>query len=124
MNNVPFVTRVRNLLIAAAREGRPRGYSEYASALGLNPRAWSHLQRVIRALKDIMLQDHRCGRPFFSVAAVSRSGRLAVLPGKGFALLAWQLGRFIPGEDYRAFVSREWDRFRAHCLSSPENQVA
>jgi hypothetical protein len=124
MTPVPLTSRLRALLIVAGRAGRPLAYSEYAALLGLNPRSWPHLQRVIRALKSIMLQDHRCGRPYAAVAAVSLGGDTAGLPGKGFARLARQLGRFSPHEDYRAFVVAEWQRFRAHCLALPALQIA
>jgi hypothetical protein len=124
MTPVSLTSQLRALLIAAGHLGRPLAYSEYAALLGLNPRSWPHLQRVIRALKSIMQQDHRCGRPYASVAAVSLTGDTAGLPGKGFGKLARKLGRFSPHEDYRAFVAAEWQRFRAHCLALPALKIA
>ena len=32
--------------------------------------------------------------------------------------------RFSPGDDHRAFVAAEWERFRDSCLSQPALQVA
>jgi hypothetical protein len=75
----------------------------------------------VRALKDIMREDHRLGRPYASVAAVSLADNM---PGWGFAELAWELGRFAPNDDYGPYVNAEWERFRASCLSQPALQVA
>jgi hypothetical protein len=121
MSFAPFVARLRRLLVAAAREGSPRAYSEYAALLGLDRSHLPHLRLVVGALKDIMREDHRRGRPYAAVAAVSLASNV---PGWGFAELAWELGRFSPNDDYRAFVTAEWGRFRAFCLSQPAPQVA
>jgi hypothetical protein len=121
MSAVSFVTRVRRLLVGAALDGNPRAYSDYAAALGLDPTHLPHLRLLVRALKDIMRDDHRCHRPYASVAAVSLASGV---PGWGFADLAWELGRFSPSDDYRTFVTAEWDRFRAFCGTPQPLQVA
>jgi hypothetical protein len=122
MNTIsPFASRLRGLLVAAARDGNPRAYSEYAAAMGLNPRYLPHLWRVIRALKDIMCDDHRRGRPYASVAAVSRADNL---PGSGFAELARKQGRYSWVARYEDFVAAEWARFRVFCCPGPVPQVA
>jgi hypothetical protein len=116
-----FINRVRILLTGAALAGSPRAYSEYAAALGLDPSYMPHLRRLVQALKDIMREDHHHGRPYASVAAVSLASNV---PGFGFAELAWELGRFSPNDDYQAFVTAEWERFRAYCLPQPDHRVA
>lgn len=121
MLTVSFVNRVRLQLTGAALAGSPRAYSDYAAALGLDPSYRPHLWLVVRALKDIMREDHRQGRRYASVAAV---GLASNVPGWGFADLAWELGCFSPNDDYQAFVTAEWERFHSFCLSQSDRRVA
>jgi hypothetical protein len=115
--NTFFAARVRQQLVEAAWEGAPRSYGRIADNLGLDRRQRSDLQRVVRALNQIMWQDHQRGLPCAAVAAVNARTRL---PGQGFRQAASELlGRFSPGDDYRAFVAAEWQRFRAHCVARP-----
>jgi hypothetical protein len=120
MFTASFINRVRLQLTGSALAGCPRAYSDYAAAMGLDPSYLPHLRLVVRALKDIMREDHRQGRPYASVAAVSLASNV---PGWGLAELAWELGRFSPHEDYRAFVTAEWQRFRACCLPQSDHRV-
>ena len=121
MSSGLLVSRLRELLVGAGRDCHPLHYGEYARRLGLAPDYRPHLQLIIRALKEIMREDHRRGRPYASVAAVRLDDNL---PGWGFAELAWELGRFSRAVSYQDFVAAEWERFRTSCRTGPALQAA
>jgi len=59
-----------------------------------------------------MTEDVKAGRPFASVAVVQGGGN--GIPGPGFFQAAWELGRFLSGDEHE-FANGEWQAFYELC---------
>lgn len=108
-----FERAVRDRCLIAGAAGEQASYGEVAESVGLTRNDRHHLRLMERALKAILRDDHRNGRPLACVATVRADSRL---PGWGFADMCFELGHFTGG-DYRAFVEREWQKLRHYCTT-------
>jgi len=82
--------RLREILLAAARDDRLITYRDLAAAAEV-PEPY-RIHKVTLALEALIEQDHRAGRPLLASFAVSRARD--GLPGRGFFLLLAELGRY------------------------------
>lgn len=82
--------RLRQLLVDEARAGSLVTYREVAQRLDLRP---PHtIQQVTAALERLMAEDAAAGRPLLAALCVSRAQE--GLPGRGFFIVARELGLF------------------------------
>ncbi len=84
---------IRQLLLTAPEATLPMTYQQVAQALGLVPPRT--IQRVTRALEQLMREDAASHQPFIAALVVSKRGE--PVPGAGFFELAAALGR-LPDE--------------------------
>ena len=101
--------RVRNALIAAARDRRLLTYPEAADIMGYSGKG-PEMGRRVGAMGDAINEfEQRAGRPMLSALIVKTKSRV---PGEGFYHGAFALGRTTPfGDDTskQEFWERERD---------------
>lgn len=108
--NRQFARHVRRECEAIARSGERESYHDFASRIGHDYRV--HHKIIDAALTYNMTEDVKAGRPFAS-AAVAQGGGNGI-PGHGFLIAAWELGRFLSGDE-REFAEGEWQAFCELC---------
>lgn len=104
-----FLPRLREALAALAAERRTVTYKDLAALVPVPPPHTIH--KLTLALEDLIREDAAAGRPLLAALAVS-SGP-AGLPGRGFFILAAELGLYAGSEDgaaARAFHAAELAR--------------
>ncbi|WP_417582545.1 hypothetical protein [Pelagibacterium sp.] len=105
--------RVRQVLINLAKASTPITYKALADQLELVPPRT--IQRVARALEDLMVEDAMAGRPLLAALCVRRQPMTT--PARGFFIAAKALGLFSgspDGQDARDFHEREYARAIAY----------
>lgn len=83
------IAPLRAILLDQARRGETITYKALADRLGLVPPGT--IRQLTTALEGLMAADAAAGRPFLAALAVGRGPDQ--LPGRGFFLLAAELGR-------------------------------
>ncbi len=104
-----FLPRLRDALAELAAERRTATYKDLAARVQVPPPHTIH--KLTLALEDLLREDAAAGRPLLAALAVSRGP--AGLPGRGFFLLAAELGLYDGREDgpeARAFHAAELAR--------------
>lgn len=104
-----FLPRLREALAKLAVERRTVTYKELAALVPVPPPHTIH--KLTLALEELLREDAAAGRPLLAALAVSRGP--AGLPGRGFFLLATELGLYTgreDGADARAFHAAELAR--------------
>lgn len=104
-----FLPRLRDALAELAAERRTITYKELAGLVPVPPPHTIH--KLTLALEDLIREDAAAGRPLSAALVISRGP--AGLPGRGFFLLAAELGLYAGPEDgpgARAFHAAELAR--------------
>lgn len=104
-----FLPRLRMALAGLAAERRTVTYKELAGLVPVPPPHTIH--KLTLALEELIREDAAAGRPLLAALAISRGP--ARLPGRGFFLLAAELGLYAgtgDGPDARAFHAAELAR--------------
>ncbi len=104
-----FLSHLRDALAGLAAEQRTATYKELAERVRVPPPHTIH--KLTLALEDLIREDSAAGRPLLAALAISRGP--AGLPGRGFFLLAAELGLYAgseDGPDARAFHAAELAR--------------
>ena len=97
---------IRQRLIEVARRRATICYSE------LRPEA---PRTLAVPLDEINTYEHREGRPLLSAVVVRKDGN--GMPGEGFFYIAWQLGRFLYGDEHRYWrqeLDKVWNFWAAN----------
>ena len=90
-----FLPRLRDALAELAAERRTATYKDLAVRVQVPSPHTIH--KLTLALEDLLREDAAAGRPLLAALAVSR--RPDGLPGRGFFLLAAELGLYTGGAD-------------------------
>lgn len=106
--------RVRDILIARAREGRTISYGELATATRLSPQS----TQFNAALNGVSRSEEAAGRGLLSVLVVRQRQET---PGAGFFTLARELGRQFSNE--RVFYLEESERVIAQWQGRPAEEL-
>lgn len=104
-----FLSHLRDALAGLAAELRTATYKELAERVRVPPPHTIH--KLTLALEELIREDAAAGRPLLAALAISRGP--AGLPGRGFFLLAAELGLYAgseDGPDARAFHAAELAR--------------
>ncbi|MBR2515546.1 MAG: hypothetical protein IKE45_16330 [Halomonas sp.] len=105
--NAALAPQVRSLLLSTPSAELPMTYQQVAIALGLTPPRT--IQRVAKALEQLMEEDVAAGQPMIAALVVSRRGDH--LPAAGFFEQAVALGRFpADAQQHQALYVVERDR--------------
>lgn len=107
-----FLPRLRDALAELAAERRTETYRDLAARARVPPPHTIH--KLTLALEELIREDAAAGRPLLAALAISRAP--AGLPGRGFFLLAEELGLYAgshDGPDARAFHVAELARIFA-----------
>lgn len=104
-----FLPRLRAALAELAAERRTTTYKDLAERVQVPTPHTIH--KLTLALEDLIREDAAAGRPLLAALAISRGP--AGLPGRGFFLLAAELGLYAgsgDGPDARTFHAAELAR--------------
>ncbi|MGE0094823.1 MAG: hypothetical protein AB7M05_19255 [Alphaproteobacteria bacterium] len=107
-----FLPRLRDALAELAAERRTETYKDLAVRVRVLPPHTIH--KLTLALEALIREDAAAGRPLLAALVISRAP--AGLPGRGFFLLAEELGLYAgspDGPDARAFHDAELARIFA-----------
>jgi hypothetical protein len=107
-------TTVYRKLIEVARNGKTTTYEAVADMLGLNVDDPEDRNEIGRILSEISCQENAEGRPMLSaVVIIPEVG----YPGKGFFLLARDMGAMSSSLDDRSFFAVELKRVHQYWMS-------